>query len=100
MRATARRGPGRGGEGSGADAGLGAPEDPAPRGLADAGDVAVDLELALAPVVVHEPDLPEHGALRPAHVVDAADAPHASDVPVRVVAVERVLVVEEQGDLQ
>jgi len=45
------------------------------------GDVLWDLELALAPRVVHVTDLPEDHALRPAHVVHADHAPHDAHVP-------------------
>lgn len=45
------------------------------------GNVALDVELSLAPVVVHVSNFSEHGALRPCPVVRSDDGPHASNVP-------------------
>mmetsp|Transcript_12419 Transcript_12419/g.25568 ORF Transcript_12419/g.25568 Transcript_12419/m.25568 type:complete len:272 (+) Transcript_12419:116-931(+) len=67
---------------------------------ADLGDVVCDLELALAPVVVHVPDFAEHWAFLPPHVVHAPDGPHAAYEAVGVPSVQAVLVVEEDASPQ
>ena len=61
---------------------------------ADPPDVHVDLELALATVIVHVPDLPKHIPLRPPHIMDPSDRPHASYVAVGVPTVDAVTVIE------
>mmetsp|Transcript_35783 Transcript_35783/g.93624 ORF Transcript_35783/g.93624 Transcript_35783/m.93624 type:complete len:316 (+) Transcript_35783:82-1029(+) len=53
-----------------------------------------DVELALTAVVIHVPHLAKDGALFPPHVMNATDGPHAPNVPVGVVAVERKFVIE------
>ena len=58
--------------------------------LVDSADISGNIKLALAAVVVHETDLPKNIALGPAHVMHAADAPHAAHIPIRVAAIERV----------
>ena len=58
--------------------------------LVDSADVSGHIKLAFAAIVVHETDLPENIALGPAHVMHAADAPHAAHIPIWVAAIERV----------
>ena len=63
-------------------------------------DELVDVKLPLAALIVHEPDLAEHGSLGPTLIVHAAHAPHDAHVAVGVVAVQGVAVVEANGLLQ
>ena len=52
------------------------------------------VELAFAALIVHESDLAEHGALPPALVVDAADAPHAAHIAVGITPIQLILVIQ------
>lgn len=57
------------------------------------------VELPFAPVVVHVPNLSEHFALFPSHVVDAHDRPRAPDETVGIPPVQLILVVEEDASV-
>ena len=54
----------------------------------------INLELAFAAIVVHVTDLTKNLPLTPTLVVDATYGPHATNISIRVSAVEAVAVVE------
>lgn len=63
-------------------------------------DKGIYIEFATASLIVHVPNLTEDSPLLPAHVMDAANGPHAAHIAVGVATIQTVLVVQQDRVLQ